>query len=80
VVFVKKADRSGCIGVDEREALRKEMADLRRAVSDELYEKEAVQKTANDLRSAVKKLEAEKVDNIRTIQDLRQRITRAFLY
>jgi len=66
------------VGADEREALRKEIVDLRRSVGEEMYEKEAVQKTASELRSTVKKLEAEKVDNGRAIQDLRQRIARAF--
>jgi len=63
--------------VDEREALKKETMDLRRTVSEELYEKEAIQKTANELRGTVKKLEADKVDNGRAIQDLKQRIARA---
>ena len=74
--WVKKV-LTATAGVDERELLRKEMADLRRAVSEELYEKEAVQKTANELRGAVKNLEADKVDNARAIHDLKQRIARA---
>ena len=65
-----------CIGLDERESLRKDMTDLRRSLSEESYEKEVVQKTANDLRNSVKKLEAEKVENGQAIHELRQRIAR----
>jgi predicted RNase H-like nuclease (RuvC/YqgF family) len=61
--------------MDQKEALRKEVTDLKRSVSEEVYEKEAVQRTANDLRNMVKKLEAEKVENSRVIQELKQRLT-----
>jgi regulator of replication initiation timing len=65
--------------MDQKEALRKEITDLKRNVSEEIYEKEAVQRTANDLRNMVKKLEAEKVENSRVIQELKQRLNRTYL-
>jgi len=67
----------GFLGEDEREALRKEIGDLRRNLGEEAYEKDAIQKAANDLRNTVKKLEAEKVENGRVIHELQQRIARA---
>ena len=62
--------------MDQREGMRKEISDLKRSVSEEVYEKEAVQRTANDLRNMVKKLEADKVENGRLIQEMKQRIAR----
>jgi len=62
------------VGEEQRELLRKEIADLKRALYEETYEKEAVQKTANDLRNMVKKSEAEKADLSRLIAEAKQRI------
>ena len=60
---------------EHEEILRAEIADIRRAASQEMFEKEAVLKTANDLRNMVKRLEGEKVELNRLIQDLKARVT-----
>ena len=61
-------------GEEQREGLRKEIADLRRALHEERYEKEAVQAGATDLRNMVKRVEAERAELGRLIQEARQRI------
>ena len=60
---------------EHEEILRAEIADIRRAASQEMFEKEAVLKTANDLRNMVKRLEGEKVELNRLVQDLKARVT-----
>ncbi len=54
--------------------MRKDNADLKRAINEEIHEKEAVQKTAHDLRNIVKKVEGDKMELNRGVQEGRQRI------
>lgn len=63
-----------CAGEEQRELMRNEITDLRRAIGQEVFEKEAIQKTSNEMRNMVKKAESDKVELNRIIQDCKQKI------
>ena len=64
--------------MDTNETMRKEITNLKRSVSEEVYEKEIIQRTSSDLRNMVKRLETDKVENKRLIHELKQRSARMY--
>ncbi len=61
-------------GDENRELMRKEITELKRAINEEVLEKEAVQKTAAELRGTIKKSEGDKIELSRLVGDAKQRI------
>ena len=61
-------------GDENRELMRKEITELKRAINEEVLEKEAVQKTAAELRGIIKRSEGEKIELSRHVADAKQRI------
>lgn len=62
------------LGEEQKESMRNEIVELRRAINQETYEKEVIQKTSNDMRNFAKKAEAEKVELSRIIHECQQKI------
>ena len=62
------------VAEEQKELMRKEIMDLKRAVNDEVREKETVSKIADELRGNVKRIEGEKTEFNRGLMDAKQRI------
>jgi len=64
---------SWCAGEEQREAMRKDVLELKRNMNDEVREKDAIAKTSEELRNVVKKNEGDKIELSRALTDTRQR-------